>query len=165
VTSRDEGETGAPSSDPSSAGSATLPAAGRLLAVDIGEKRIGLALSDPSQSLAHPLATITRRTGRRFPMQQLRRHLEEHQPVGVVMGLPVAPSGAEDERAANARAVGQLIGDKTGLPVEYWDERMTTARALGAVRELGGSTRGREGDVDQLAATVLLQNYLDSRRR
>ncbi len=85
--------------------------------------------------------------------------------MGVLMGLPIAPSGAEDERAAQARAAGQLIGDKSGLPVEYWDERMTTARALGAVRELGGSTRGREGEVDQLAATVLLQNYLDSRRR
>ncbi|UCF41164.1 MAG: Holliday junction resolvase RuvX [Gemmatimonadota bacterium] len=142
-----------------------LPHAGRLLAVDIGEKRIGLALSDPSQSLAHPLATITRRAGRRFPMQQLRTHLEEHQPIGVVMGLPIAPSGAEDERAQRAREAGKLIADKTGLPVAYWDERMTTARALEAVRELGGSTRGREGEVDRLAATVLLQNYLDSRRR
>lgn len=146
-------------------GTSGLPGAGRLLAVDIGEKRIGLALSDPSQSLAHPLATITRRAGRRFPMQQLRTHLDEHQPVGVVMGLPIAPSGAEGERAAKARATGELIAEKTGLPVEYWDERMTTARALGAVRELGGKTRGREGNVDQLAATVLLQNYLDSRRR
>jgi putative Holliday junction resolvase len=157
VTSPAERETGATPSE--------LPTVGRLLAVDIGEKRIGLALSDPSQSLAHPLATLTRRPGKRFPMHRLRSYLEEHEPAGVVMGLPLAPSGAEDERAANARAVGQLIGDKTGLPVEYWDERMTTARALGAVRELGGSTRGREGDVDQLAATVLLQHYLDSRRR
>ena len=141
-----------------------LPSTGRLLAVDIGEKRIGLALSDPSQSLAHPLATITRRAGKRFPMQQLRPHLEEHQPVGVVMGLPIAPSGAEDERAAHAREAGALIAEKTGLPVQYWDERMTTARALGAVREMGGTPRGREGDVDRLAATVLLQHYLDSRR-
>jgi putative Holliday junction resolvase len=146
-------------------GTSALPGAGRLLAVDIGEKRIGLALSDPSQSLAHPLATITRRAGKRFPMQQLRAHLDEHQPVGVVMGLPIAPSGVEDERAQRARAAGELIAEKTGLPVEYWDERMTTARALAAVREMGGRTRGREGDVDRLAATVLLQNYMDSRRR
>jgi putative Holliday junction resolvase len=142
-----------------------LPPAGPLLAVDIGEKRIGLALSDPAQSLAHPLATLTRRAGRRFPMQQLRPHLEQHQPVGVVMGLPIAPSGTEDERAQHARAAGGLIAEKTGLPVAYWDERMTTARALDAVRQLGGRTRGREGEVDRLAATVLLQNYLDSRRR
>ncbi len=145
-------------------GTTGLPRAGRLLAVDIGEKRIGLALSDPAQSLAHPLATITRRAGKRFPMQQLGAHLEEHQPVGVVVGLPITPSGTEDERAASARAAGELIAEKTGLPVEYWDERMTTARALGAVRELGGGTRGRKGKVDRLAATVLLQNYLDSRR-
>jgi putative Holliday junction resolvase len=146
-------------------GTSALPDAGRLLAVDIGEKRIGLALSDPSQSLAHPLATITRRAGKRFPMQQLRAHLDEHQPVGVLMGLPISPSGVEDERAQRARAAGGLIAEKTGLPVEYWDERMTTARALGAVREMGGNTRGREGEVDRLAATVLLQNYMDSRRR
>jgi putative Holliday junction resolvase len=135
-------------------GTSALPDAGRLLAVDIGEKRIGLALSDPSQSLAHPLATITRRAGKRFPMQQLRAHLDEHQPVGVLMGLP-----------QRARAAGGLIAEKTGLPVEYWDERMTTARALVAVREMGGNPRGREGEVDRLAATVLLQNYMDSRRR
>jgi putative Holliday junction resolvase len=98
-------------------------------------------------------------------MRQLRTHLDEHQPVGVLMGLPIAPSGAEDERALHARAAGGLIAEKTGLPVEYWDERMTTARALGAVREMGGNTRGREGEVDRLAATVLLQNYMDSRRR
>ncbi len=141
-----------------------VPPEGRLLGVDHGEKRIGLALSDPSQVIAQPLATLTRRAGRRFPMQTLRRHLDAHHPVGIVMGLPRAPDGSEDDRAAAARAVGRLIGDKTGLPVAYWDERMSTARALRAVKDLGGGLRGRKGDVDQLAATVLLQNYLDSRR-
>ena len=102
--------------------------------------------------------------GRRFPMQRLREQLDTHQPVGIVVGLPLAPDGSEDERAAGARAVGGLIAEKTGLPVCYWDERMTTARALGAIRDLGGNTRGRKGDVDQLAATVLLQHFLDSRR-
>ncbi len=135
-----------------------------MLAVDVGEKRIGLALSDPSQTLAQPLATLARRAGRRFPMQRLREQLDTHQPVGIVVGLPLAPDGSEDERAAGARAVGRLIAEKTGLPVCYWDERMTTARALGAIRDLGGNTRGRKGDVDQLAATVLLQHFLDSRR-
>jgi putative Holliday junction resolvase len=135
-----------------------------LLAVDVGQKRIGLALSDPSQTLAQPLATLTRRAGRRFPMRRLREHLDAHRPVGVVVGLPLTPDGAEDERAAEARTTGALIAAKTGLPVAYWDERMTTARALGAVRELGGGTRGRKEDVDQLAATVLLQHFLDGRR-
>ncbi|MEE8191987.1 MAG: Holliday junction resolvase RuvX [Gemmatimonadales bacterium] len=143
---------------------ADLPTEGRLLAVDVGEKRIGLAVSDPSQTLAQPLATLTRRAGRRFPLRQLREHLDAQQPVGVVVGLPLTPEGAEDERAAQARAVGDLITEKSGLPVQYWDERMSTARALGAIKEMGGSTRGRKGDVDRLAATVILQHFLDSRR-
>jgi len=143
---------------------ADLPKKGRLLGVDLGEKRIGLALSDPSQTLAQPLATLTRRAGRRFPMRQLREHIDAQQPVGVVVGLPLTPEGAEDEWTAEARAVGALITEKSGLPVQYWDERMSTARALGAISEMGGSTRGRKGDVDQLAATVVLQHFLDSRR-
>ncbi len=142
-----------------------IPTSGPLLAVDLGEKRIGLALSDPSQSLAHPLATITRRAGRRFPMQQLKQHLDLHQPVGVIVGLPLTPEGIEDRAAQGARSTGRLIAEKTGLPVDYWDERMTTARALGAIKQLKGQTRGRKGDVDQLAATVLLQTFLDSRGR
>ncbi len=144
---------------------AELPTEGRLLAVDVGEKRIGLALSDPSQVLAQPLATLTRRAGKRFPMQRLREHLDAHRPVGVVVGLPLTPEGKEEEAATVARTVGTAIGEKTGLPVCYWDERMSTARALDAVREMGGSTRGRKGDVDQLAATVVLQHFLESRRR
>jgi putative Holliday junction resolvase len=67
--------------------------------------------------------------------------------------------------ARRVREEGGLLGEKTGLPVIFLDERMTTARALGAIRDLGGSTVGRKGDVDQLAATVLLQTYLDTCRR
>lgn len=143
---------------------AALPREGRLLGVDWGEKRIGLALSDPDQILAQPLATLTRRSGKRFPMQQLREHLDRHRPTGVVVGLPLDGEGHEGPAAAAARESGALIAEKTGLPVIYVDERMTTARALGAVRELGGSTRGRRDDVDPLAATVLLQQFLDGRR-
>ena len=66
--------------------------------------------------------------------------------------------------AVSARELGVQIGQRTYLPVEYWDERMSTARALGAIREVGGSTRGRKEDVDSLAASVLLQHWLDARR-
>ena len=96
-------------------------------------------------------------------MQQLKQHLDLHQPVGVIVGLPLTPEGIEDRAAQGARSAGRLIAEKTGLPVDYWDERMTTARALGAIKQLKGQTRGRKGDVDQLAATVLLQTFLDSR--
>jgi putative pre-16S rRNA nuclease len=141
-----------------------LPSIGRIVAIDVGEKRIGVALSDPHQVVAHPLTTLTRRPGRRFPMARLREHLDRHHPVAVVVGLPLSPEGAEDERARAARSIGTLIHEKSGLPVAYWDERMTTARALSAVRDLGGGTRGRKSDIDRLAATTLLQSFLDARR-
>lgn len=142
-----------------------LPSAGRILAIDLGAKRIGLALSDASQSLAHPLTTLVRRAGRRFPLKALRAVMEDHQPVGILIGLPLESDGSEGAGAAAARSVAASIADKTGLPVELLDERMTTARALRAVREMGGGSRGRKGDVDALAATTLLQTFLDGRRQ
>ena len=144
---------------------ATLPNSGRLLALDWGEKRIGVAISDPEQRHAHPLTTLTRRRGRRFPLKQLKSCLDEQAPVGVVFSLPLEASGDEGPTARRVRDEGGLLEEKTGLPVIFFDERMTTARALSAIRDLAGSTVGRKGDVDQLAATVLLQTYLDTCRR
>jgi len=142
-----------------------LPADGRLLGVDWGEKRIGLAISDPTQTVATPLGTLTRRAGKRFPMGQLKPYLETHHPVGVVVGLPLDASGAEGPSARAAREVGALIAAKTGLPVDFWDERMTTARVHRARQETGG-TKGRTdaGKTDPLAATLVLQTFLDRRR-
>ncbi|HKI93797.1 MAG TPA: Holliday junction resolvase RuvX [Gemmatimonadales bacterium] len=145
-------------------GGGTLPASGRLLAVDWGTKRIGLALSDPSQTLAQPLATLTRRAGRRFPMAQLRAHLERHTPVGVVVGLPLDEDGHEGTSARAARAAAELIAEKSGLPVALWDESFTTARVHDAVHALGGRPATRPHDVDQLAAVVILQSFLDRRQ-
>jgi len=134
------------------------------LAVDWGERRIGLSLSDETQRLAQPLTTLTRRAGKRFPMRQLCTLLEQHAVAGVIVGLPLDEQGEEGAPARAARELAAAIGRQTGRPVELWDERMTTARALQAVREMGGSARGRKGDVDALAATLLLQHYLDARR-
>lgn len=142
-----------------------LPPQGRLLAIDWGTKRIGLAISDEAQTIALPLEVLTRRSGRRFPMKRLRRLLENHHPVGVVVGLPLTPGGVEGPAAMAVREAGTRIEEKTGLPVVFWDERFTTARARGAVSEMGGDARGRPGDVDPLAATVLLQSFLDARSR
>ena len=142
----------------------SLPFTGRLLALDWGEVRIGLALSDESQLLASPLKTIVRRRGKRFPLQPFLGLVPTHQPVGLLVGLPLTGEGLEGESAQSARELADLVAERSGLPVALWDERMSTARALGAIREMGGSTRGRKEDVDALAATILLQHYLDSRR-
>lgn len=137
---------------------------GRILALDWGEIRFGVARSDEGQVLASPLATLTRRAGKRFPMPQLLALLETEPVVGIVVGLPISLEGAETPSSEAARTLAADVGRRTGLPVELADERFTTAIALDAVREMGGNTRGRKAEVDALAATVLLQQYLDHRR-
>lgn len=144
--------------------STTLPADGRLIAVDWGDLRIGLALSDEAQILASPLETLVRRAGKRFPMPRFLELLATHRPVGVVVGLPLTGEGVEADSARAARAMADAIGHRSGLPVELWDERMTTARALRVIREQGGTARGRREDVDALAAAVLLQHFMEARR-
>jgi putative Holliday junction resolvase len=141
-----------------------IPAAGRVLAVDWGEIRFGLALSDETQTIASPLATLTRRRGKRFPMPPFLDLVTTHRPVGLVVGLPLTPDGNEGPAAAAARELAALLGGRTYLPVDLVDERMTTARALAAIEEQDGSTRGRREEVDALAATVLLQHFLETRR-
>ncbi len=143
-----------------------VPSRGRLLAVDWGTRRIGLALSDETQTLAQPLATLTRRAGKRFPMAQLLAQIDRHQAVGIVVGLPLNEDGAEGDAAHAARHLADDIKRRVGPTREVilWDERMTTARVLAAVREMGGSTRGRKADLDAMAAALLLQHYLDTRK-
>jgi len=142
----------------------SLPSVGRLLALDWGEVRIGLALSDETQTLATPLETLVRRRGKRFPMTRFMELLGDHQPAGMVVGLPLTGEGEEEASAASARELAGQLAQRSGLPVELWDERMSTARALGVIREQAGSTRGRKDDVDALAASVLLQHFLDARK-
>jgi putative Holliday junction resolvase len=141
-----------------------IPRTGRIIAVDWGEVRIGLALSDETQTIASPLTTLTRRPGKRFPMPAFLELVAVHRPAGIVVGLPLSAEGDEGMSAAAARELSVLLGARTYLPVTLVDERMTTARAHAAILEQGGSTRGRREDVDALAATILLQHYLETRR-
>jgi len=132
----------------------------RYLALDWGERRIGLAISDPSGTIASPAGHILRRAGKRPPIAEVMRRAEALDVEGFVVGLPLDEAGGETERSREVRAVGAALESRTGLPVILVDERYTTAIALRTVRELGGKTRDRAGDVDSLAATVLLQHAL-----
>jgi putative holliday junction resolvase len=136
------------------------PASRRLLAIDYGDRRIGLAVSDPTGTIASPAGHLVRRPGKRPPVAELVRRAVELGATGIVFGLPLDANGGETPRAVEVRSVGAAITARTGLPVRYVDERYTTATALRAVHAMGGSTRGRKGDVDALAATVLLQHAL-----
>ena len=133
---------------------------GRWLAIDWGERRIGLALSDPTGTIASPAGVIERRAGKRAPVAELVRRTVSLEARGIVMGLPLDGEGEETARSAECRRVAAELARRTSLPVSLLDERFTTAAALRAVRDMGGSTRGRKGDVDALAATVLLQQAL-----
>jgi putative holliday junction resolvase len=133
---------------------------GRWMAVDYGERRIGIALSDPTRIVASPAGSIERRTGKRAPVAELARQATQLEAVAIIMGLPLDANGDETSWAAEVRRVGDAVGRRSHLPVRYVDERFSTAAALRAIRALDGSTRGRKGDVDALAATVLLQHAL-----
>ena len=132
----------------------------RYLALDWGERRIGLAISDPTGTIASPAGFILRRAGKRPPIAEVIRRANALGVCGFVAGLPLDESGGETERSNEVRAVGVALEARTGLPVILVDERYTTAIALRTVRELGGKTKDRAGDVDSLAATVLLQHAL-----
>jgi putative Holliday junction resolvase len=136
-------------------------ARGRLMAIDYGERRVGLAISDPTGTIASPAGAIVRRAGKRPPVAEILRRAEALEARGFVVGLPLDGNGDETPRSREVRLVAEAIGTRSGKPVELVDERYTTATALRAVREMGGSTRGRKGDVDALAAAVLLQRVLD----
>ena len=132
------------------------------MAVDYGRKRIGLAISDTLGMIATPAGFIVRREGKRPPIAEIIRRATELEAEGYVIGLPLDGDGNETDWTAEVRAVGEEIGKRTKLPIRYLDERFTTAAALRTMRELGQSTRGRKGDVDALAATILLQFALNS---
>ena len=133
---------------------------GRLLGIDYGERRIGLAISDPTGTIASPAGVIVRRAGKRVPVAEIIRRAETLEARGFVIGLPLDGDGNETPRSREARALGEVLTQRTGLAVQMIDERYSTAAALRAIREMGGSTRDRKGDVDALAATVLLQQAL-----
>lgn len=133
----------------------------RYLAVDYGRKRIGLAISDPLGMIASPAGFIARREGKRAPITKIVARAQELEARGFVFGLPLDGEGNETEWTAEVRTLGAEIAKRTGMPVRFLDERFTTAAALRTVREMGESTRGRKGDVDSLAATILLQNALN----
>ena len=139
------------------------PDLARFMAVDYGEKRIGLAIADPLGMIASPAGFIARRTGKRPPIAEIIRRAEALEARGFIMGLPLDGDGNETDWTAEVRRVGTEIEKRTTLPVKYLDKRYTTSASLRVVREMGGSTRGRKGDVDALAAAILLQYALDAK--
>ena len=133
----------------------------RFLAVDYGRKRVGLAIADPLGMIASPAGFIERRKGKRPPITKIIARATELGAQGYLIGLPLDGEGNETAWTKEIRDLGAEIAKRTGMPVRFLDERFTTAAALRTVHEMGESTRGRKGDVDSLAAAILLQQALN----
>lgn len=137
---------------------------GRIVAVDWGDKRIGIAVSDPLRMIASPAGFLIRRPRKRPPVARLIARVTELEATALVFGLPLDGNGDETPRSHEVRTVAAEVEKRSGLPVELVDERYTTAAARRAVRDMGGRPSDRPGDVDALAATVLLQHVLGRAR-
>ena len=133
---------------------------GRILGLDYGTVRIGVALSDPVGMLAKPLPFIPA-TPWREAVAQLQTLCETEKVTDVVVGLPINMDGTEGDSVKGARRLGERVAEQTGLPVTYIDERLTSAAAERIMLEDDTSRRKRKQKVDSLAASILLQNYLD----
>jgi len=133
---------------------------GRVLAIDPGERRVGLAVSDPSGIIAQGLETFDRRLDGDL-VAHLNRLAREYDVTHIIVGNPVSMSGREGGASALARRLADEIRAGVGLPVELWDERLSSAEAH---RVLAGSRAGKKA-VDRVAASLILQNYLDAHPR
>ena len=136
----------------------------RILAVDPGSKRIGLALSDPTETIAQALATVPAEPVESLPARVAavaRTHAAER----LIVGLPLRLDGTHGPEAAAARSLADAIRRESGLPVELVDERLTTAAAERALIAGGVKREQRRQGIDRVAATMLLQSHLDYRRR
>jgi putative Holliday junction resolvase len=134
---------------------------GRVLALDFGKKRIGLAISDELGLTAQGLETL-QRSNIREDLRRLAQLISERSVSLILMGNPLHMSGAESRQSDYAREFASRLTQASGVPVEFWDERLTTVAAQRVLRESGISIQKRAQAVDRLAAVILLESYLDS---
>lgn len=134
----------------------------QLLGLDIGERRTGVALSDPDGRVATPLVVLDAK-GRHGADDAVARLVEEYEVGEVVVGLPTSMDGNEGPQAAAVRAVGGRLARRLPCPVSYWDERLSSAEASRVMRAAGADPRKGRGARDMVAAAIILQGFLDAR--
>jgi putative Holliday junction resolvase len=139
----------------------TLP--GRILALDVGKKRIGLAISDALGISAQGLPTF-QRVRIRDDLQKLAELVREREITLLLIGKPLHMSGDESRQSSYTREFAERLRQVTGLPVVYWDERLTSAEAERVLRQAHATIEQRKKAIDRLAAVLLLESYLDSGR-
>ena len=133
---------------------------GRIMAIDLGEKRIGVALSDPTHILARSLTVIPRKS-RNEDFRRIQHLVDEHHVLRLVVGLPTLLGGGEGQKAAWVRDYAEQLARTLSLEIVYWDESFTTVDAEKSLRLRGISKEKRRDRVDAVAAAFILQSYLD----
>jgi len=139
------------------------PPAGRILALDVGSRRIGLAVSDPLGITAQGIETLKRKN-KRTDFEQLAKIIEERDVREIVVGHPLHMSGDESPQSLRVGEFAEELRRRFDLPVHLWDERLTSTQANRLLRETEMSIRRRAEVVDRLAAVLILQAFLDRRR-
>lgn len=134
----------------------------RVMGLDVGSKRIGVAVSDPLGITAQGLETITRKN-KRQDFEQLTQLLAEYQVSEIVVGYPLRLSGAEGTQSGKMQAFAEELRRRFGLPVHLWDERLTSSQANRILREAELSIKKRGEAVDRLAAVLILQSWMEAR--
>jgi putative pre-16S rRNA nuclease len=137
--------------------------AGRILGLDVGSKRIGIAISDLLGITAQGQETL-RRQNKRLDFEKLGKLIHEHEIAEIVVGYPLRMSGAEGVQAEKMQRFAEELRERFQLPVHLWDERLTSAEANRLLRETEMSIRRRGQVVDQMAAVLILQSWMESRR-
>ena len=137
----------------------------RYLALDIGTKRIGIAVSDELGLIAQPVMTLEVRRNRREDLRSIARLARKFGVAGIVVGNPLHLSGEVSTRAEKVQAFAAELGELSGLPIHLWDERLTTEEAHRILYEAGQARQQHAKVVDQVAATLILQSFLDERQR
>ena len=137
----------------------------RYLGLDVGSRRIGVAVSDELGLAAQPVLTLERRRNRREDLRSLARLCRRFGVAGIVVGNPVHLSGELSPQAARTQAFAAALGEWTGLPIHLWDERLTTREAHQILYEAGHERQKHRNLVDQVAATLILQSFLDEKSR
>lgn len=131
------------------------------LGIDVGRARVGVARCDPHGMLATPVETLARREE---PVASIRRLVDEHEAIEVIVGLPLSLSGAETASTADSRDIAEQLAEALLVPVRLVDERLTTVSAARGLREAGRTAKNSRSVVDQAAAVILLQHALDLER-
>ena len=137
----------------------------RYLGLDIGSRRIGVAVSDELGLTAQPVMTLERRANRREDLRSLARLSRKFGVAGIVVGNPLHLSGEAGARAAKTQAFAAELGELTGLPIHMWDERLTTHEAHEILYKAGHKRQTHRKVVDQVAATLILQSFLKNREQ